>query len=123
MNRCSLRHLPHVKAPMLAVAALAAIVLLAPAAAQTPQRIPPIAPAAQGGVLVVTNPPEVLLNGQAARLSPGARIHGYNNLLVMSGSLVGQKLPVRYVREPMGSLHEVWILTDAEVAAFSRAKP
>jgi hypothetical protein len=37
-------------------------------------------------------------------------------MLVMSGSMIGQKLLVNFVREPGGMLQEVWILTDAEAA-------
>jgi hypothetical protein len=123
MTRCLPRHLPRVKALLLAAAALVSLHLPAPAAAQTPQRLPPIPQAAQSGVLVVTTPPYVLLNGVSARLSPGSRIHGYDNMLVMSGALIGQKLTVRYLLEPLGLLHEVWILTEAEVAALARARP
>jgi hypothetical protein len=81
-----------------------------------PQRIPPISPSSQYGVLRVVAPPEVLINGKPARLSPGARIRGTNNLMVMSGSLVGQDLKVRYTLEPLGLVHEVWILTAREIA-------
>ena len=68
------------------------------------------------GALVVTQPPEVLINGKPERLSPGARIRATNNLLVLSGTLVGQNLLVNFVREPQGMVHEVWILTEAEAA-------
>lgn len=61
-------------------------------------------------------PPEVLLNGQPARLSPAARIRGTNNLLVMSGALMGKKAVVNYVVDPLGLVQDVWILTDAERA-------
>ncbi len=66
------------------------------------------------GVMEVTAPPEVLLNGQPARLSPGSRIRDARNMLALSGSLVGQKLLVNYKLEPTGLLHEVWILTQEE---------
>ena len=66
------------------------------------------------GTLQVTYPPEVLINGQNARLSPGARIRGTNNLLVLSGSLAGQSLPVHYVLDSQGMVHEVWILNATE---------
>jgi hypothetical protein len=56
----------------------------------------------------------LLLNGQKARLSPGARIRGVNNLLVMSGTLVGQSLTVNYVRDAQGMVHEVWLLNATE---------
>ena len=71
-------------------------------------------PAALRGVLVVTAPPEVLINGQAARLSPGARIKNVNNTLVMSGSLLGSSLVVNYLRDPQGLVHEVWLLSPTE---------
>ncbi|WP_394787927.1 hypothetical protein [Rhodoferax sp.] len=68
------------------------------------------------GELEITTPPQVLLDGKTDQLSPGARIHGTNNLLVLSGTLVGQTLWVNYTREIGGTLSEVWILTDAEIA-------
>jgi hypothetical protein len=84
-------------------------------AQELPQRIPPMGANALLGELVVTQPPEILLNGQPARLSPGARIRGRNNLLVLSGALVGQALHVRYLLDTSGLVHQVWILTDAEM--------
>ena len=66
------------------------------------------------GEISFGQPPQVQLNGQSARLSPAARIHGTNNLLVMSGALVGQKAVVNYVVDPLGLVKDVWILTDAE---------
>jgi len=69
--------------------------------------------------LTVTLPPQISLNGQPDRLSPGARIRGTHNMLVMSGSVVGQALPVVYRRDPMGLVHEVWVLTEEEYARLS----
>lgn len=62
------------------------------------------------------NPPEVWLNGQPTRLSPGSRVRDPNQMVVMSGALIGQKLIVNYVQDGMGQLHEVWILTPAEIS-------
>ena len=70
--------------------------------------------AAKRGLLEVISPPNVLINGQAERLSPGARIKGVNNQLVMSGALVGQRVLVNYLREPQGLIREVWVLNEAE---------
>ncbi|MBZ8141929.1 hypothetical protein CLD22_18730 [Rubrivivax gelatinosus] len=75
-----------------------------------------LAPNSLRAELVVTQPPELLLNGKSARLAPGARIHGENNLLVLSGSIAGQKLAVNYTRELRGEVLEVWILNAAERA-------
>jgi hypothetical protein len=97
---------------------LATAVLAAPAIAQDlPQRIPPMAANALRGEMVVTLPPDIVLNGQPARLSPGARIRGRNNLLLLSGTLVGQTLQVRYLPDTSGLVHQVWILNDVELQA------
>ncbi len=71
--------------------------------------------------LVVTAPPEVRVNGQPERLSPGARIRNLNNLVVLSGSLVGQELPVVFRRDAAGLVHEVWLLTEEEYARLRGA--
>ena len=47
---------------------------------------------------------------------PAARIRGLNNLLVMSGALMGQRAVVNYALDPLGLVQDVWILTDAERA-------
>jgi len=66
------------------------------------------------GRLVVTAPPIITLDGKPDRLSPGSRIRDTNNMLLLSGSVVGQSLPVVYRREPSGMVHEVWVLTPEE---------
>jgi hypothetical protein len=68
------------------------------------------------GELVVTQPPEALLNGKPARLAPGARIRNPSNMVQLSGSLVGQKLAVNYTLDATGELRDVWILSNAELA-------
>ena len=73
-------------------------------------------PSALRGELVVTQPPEALLNGKPVRLAPGARIRNPQNMLQLSGSLLGQKLAVNYSLDPAGELRDVWILTEAELA-------
>lgn len=90
--------------------ALIALALAAalPASAQQVQRNFPAT--ALRGELTVVNPPEVVLNGQPARLAPGARIKGGSNLLVMSGAIVGQKLVVNYTVDTYGLVKDVWLL-------------
>ena len=68
------------------------------------------------GTLQVTQPPEVLLNGQPARLSPGSRIRGSNNLLILSGAIVGEPLLVHYTLDGLGNVHLVWVLAPEEAA-------
>ena len=70
--------------------------------------------AALRGELTVTAPPAIQLDGQADRLSPGARIHNAQNMLAMSGALMGQDLIVNYLRDAAGLVSEVWILNPAE---------
>jgi hypothetical protein len=68
------------------------------------------------GDFTVTAPPEVVLNKQPARLAPGARIRGADNLLLLSGQIAGQRLLVNYTLDPMGNILDVWVLTPAEAA-------
>ena len=68
------------------------------------------------GELLVTQPPEALLNGQPVRLAPGARIRGQDNMLKVSGALVAQKLLVHYTRDTQGLIQDVWILRADEAA-------
>jgi hypothetical protein len=69
------------------------------------------------GEVVFGQPPEVQLNGQPARLAPAARIRHRNNMIVTSGSVVGEKLLVHYTLETTtGLVKEVWVLTDSEAA-------
>lgn len=90
------------------------IPLLLATAAQAQVREFP-APALRG-ILQVTQPPEILLDGRADRLSPGARILGPRNELVMSASIAGERLVVNYTREPNGMVHQVWLLNQQEAA-------
>jgi hypothetical protein len=68
------------------------------------------------GELVITQPPEVLLNGKPARLAPSARIRNPSNMIQLSGSLLGQRVVVNYTLDTVGELRDVWILSDAEAA-------
>ena len=77
---------------------------------------------AHRGLLRVTAPPDIELDGKPDRLSPGARIRNTDQRLVMAQQLVGQELPVNYLREGMGLVHEVWLLTPAEQAQHRAGK-
>ncbi len=91
----------------------ALIAAAAPATAQVPRNFPATA---LRGEIVVTQPPEMLLNRLPARLAPGARIRGMDNMLQMSGALVGQRLLVHYTLDTQGGVLDVWVLTPAELA-------
>ena len=88
-------------------------VCVSAAVAQAPRNFPA---SALRGEVVITAPPELLLNKQPARLAPGARIRAMDNLLVMSGAAVNQRLIVNYTLDLQGQLLDVWILSAAEMA-------
>ncbi len=92
------------------VAAIAASFYL-PAWAQAPRNFP--ANALRGEV-AVTQPPDVLLNGKPARLAPGARIRGLDNMLMMSGALAGQRAVVNFTLDTQGLILDLWLLRPDE---------
>lgn len=57
---------------------------------------------------------EVSLDGATEPLTPGARVHNELNMLVLTSSLIGQTYTVNYLRDPMGVIREVWLLTPFE---------
>ena len=119
MNRCTSKTSFFTRSRLLRIVAPATLLagLLVASLGSTAQVISrPFPPNAVRGILTVTQPPEVLMDGKADRLSPGSRIRGTNNMLVMSGALVGQAMRVNYTREPNGYIHDVWVLTDAEAS-------
>ena len=61
-------------------------------------------------------PPELRIDGEAMRLAPGARIRDEQNLLVLSGQLVGRSLAVNYTTDAYGLVKDVWLLRADELA-------
>ena len=108
MNRCA-----WLAATATVTAAVTLVTWAAPAAAQMRRNFP--ATALRGDFVVVA-PPEILLNGGPARLGPGARIRGADNLLLMSGTLINQRLLVHYTIDTLGFVRDVWVLTPTEAA-------
>lgn len=94
-------------------AVVLAFFLSVPIWAQAQRNFPPNA---LRGELVVGTPPQVSVNGIAGKLSPGARIRGQNNMLLLSDGLVGGKLLVHYTFDTAGEVKDVWILTPEEAA-------
>jgi hypothetical protein len=119
MNRCTHQLPRHLLAALLLAAASLPVLAQSEAGDTLPSRQFP--KAVLRGELVVLTPPEITLDGKPERLSPGARIRGADNLLVMSGALVNQKLVVNYLREPAGQVHQVWILTEDEAKLGQRS--
>lgn len=96
-----------------ATVATTLLALALPASAQVQRGFPAHA---LRGEMQFLQPPEVALNGRPARLAPGARIRGENNMLQLSGALVGLKTVVHYTMETNGLVLDVWLLTAAERA-------
>ena len=82
----------------------------------TPDRLVPIPLRAKRAEITFDGSLDVLVDGKKGRLAPGARIFGADNLLKLSGSLVG-KAKCKYLQEDgTGLLMSVWILTPREIA-------
>ena len=119
MNRCALspsRRSPTIRratlVALLAGACAASIAL--PASAQQVQRKFP--PSALRGKIVFVNPPDIELNGDPARMAPGVRIHGFDNMMVVTSAVAGSdnKYVVDFRMEGTGLVSEIWLLTKAE---------
>lgn len=94
-------------------AGLLAAAVMSSAFGQVPRNFPANA---LRGELQIVQPPQALLNGQAANLAPGSRIRGADNMIQLSGGLIGPKYVVNYTLDPTGYVKDVWILTAEERA-------
>ena len=91
---------------------------------EAPQpNIRPFPKDAKRAELVVFSAPDITLDGKADRLSPGVRIIGARNNLVLSGTLVNQALIVNYTRDNTGLVHRVWVLTSEEAKQKMPGQP
>lgn len=95
------------------LAAVAAVVIAAPACAQVQRNFPQNA---LRGSIAVGEAPAITLNGEPARLAPGARIRNQNNLLETPAALLGQKFAAHYTLDLGGLVNQVWILRADELA-------
>jgi hypothetical protein len=113
MNRCHTRRAHFALAASLSLAfCFSAFAPLTANAQESIRRDPP-----KDVVLAkmtVELPPVIRIDGKPDRLSPGSRIRDTRNMLVLSGGLSGQTLPVVYKRDAAGLVHEVWLLTADE---------
>ena len=121
MNRCTVK--------LMAVLALSTALAIASMAVQAQAQdeeasllvTRDLPKAALLGRLLVQQPPEVMLNGQPTRLAPGVRIRDENNQIAMSGALMGQAFPVKYLLDSSGLVSQAWILTADEVRASRKS--
>lgn len=91
---------------------LAGLLLSAGAAHAQVQRVFPAT--ALRGEISFGEPPEVWMNRQPAQLAPGVRIRGTDNMVLMSGALIGQRLVVNYTLDTLGLIKDVWVLREEE---------
>lgn len=127
MNRCKSRFSMLSSIALAALIASAGVLVAAPAAAQLLDPSATQNEAANGGRnfppgtlrgrFMVVDAPEIQLDGQPERLSPGARIRSAERMLVMPAAITGQNLLVNYTRDAAGQVREVWILTPDEARA------
>lgn len=64
----------------------------------------------------------VELDGNRVQLSPGAQIRDLENRIVVPSSLPQDSLLVKYMTDPGGYVHRVWILTQEEAAKPDKKK-
>ncbi len=97
-----------------AVCVMAGAAYAVPASAQLVRNFPETA---LRGAIVFVQPPDITLNGQEARLAPGARVRGQDNMVQLSGALAGSKWIVHYTVDLQGQVRDVWLLRPEEIAA------
>ena len=68
----------------------------------------------QRGKITFTGTREVMLNDRPERLAPGVVVRNERNTVALTGSLRGNSFTVNYLRDPMGVIREVWLLTPFE---------
>ncbi len=106
-----------------AIATITTALALAFSGQANAQPVPPVhvkrhftANALRGEVLFMS-PPEVQLNGQNMRMAPGGRIRNDQNMMALSGSVVGKQFIVNYtVDDASGMVKDIWILDELETA-------
>ncbi|MEP7138164.1 MAG: hypothetical protein ABI745_06185 [Caldimonas sp.] len=97
----------------LAIALTAVACLVAPAQAQVQRNFPQNA---LRGAIVIGEAPEITLNGNVGRLSPGARIRDMNNMMLVPSAVIGGRYLVNYTIDLSGLVKDVWILRPEEAA-------
>lgn len=97
------------------LAAAAVLTFSAAAQAQVQRSFPQTA---LRGEVAFKIAPDITLNKKPARLAPGVRIRGTNNMMVVTGEVTGRAFTVNYTVEPSGLVLDVWILRPEEIKVF-----
>ncbi|RZU02071.1 hypothetical protein [Rivibacter subsaxonicus] len=112
MNRCD--RLGRRSVLLQLSAAMAALTLAAGAGAQ-PQVSRSFPYNALRGEIVVQSTNDLLVNGEPARMAPGVRIRGQDNLLLVTGAIEGLKFIGHYTVDTYGLVSQLWVLRDDEI--------
>lgn len=115
MHRCAVRAASTGASRRLVLSSLAAATLLAALPAQSQALMRRFPRNALRGEITFGAFPEILLNGRAASLAPGARVKDMGNAMPMPGALVGNKYVVNFTVNGMGLVQDVWILRPDEI--------
>jgi hypothetical protein len=128
MNRCP--QLPKALFPVALCACLTPLGALLPAQpAQAQQNVTTgrgrIFPQhVRRGAMQFTDTLQVLLDGNVTQLAPGVRVHNQHNMIVLTNTLIGpQTYVVNYLRDPSGTVREVWLLTPREASTMPDGSP
>jgi hypothetical protein len=70
----------------------------------------------QRGVMSASVYPQIMINGQAQLLAPGAKIFDDKNLIIMATSLLNNAYTVNYTIDAQGKIDRIWVLTNEELA-------
>lgn len=60
--------------------------------------------------------PAARLDGKPIVLAPGVRIFDLQNMQVLPGALTGQRHQVVYITDAAGSVNQIWMATNKELA-------
>jgi len=66
------------------------------------------------GVMAPGPFPQIVIDGSARRMTPGAQIRNEHNLIVTHDGLPRMQVTVNYTETEQGEIDRVWVLTPAE---------
>lgn len=89
------------------------------ARAQLVRVIPDNSPSA---IVEFLSPDEIVVDGRHERVGPGVRVHDAQNRAMFMKQMVGNRVWVRYRRDPAGRIFELWVLTPSELEVAQRLR-
>jgi hypothetical protein len=101
-------------------ALIACLALVAATGAQAQMRTLP--EDTERGVIRHVQGGDILIDGRAMRLAPGATIRGRENLIIVPSALPGDGALAEYLLDGDGSVSRVWLLTPEEASRQRRKR-